>query len=152
MEILASPAALVGVASCIAVAGWGMGCWHGIAVRRPEPSIQANQPPAPGSAPTAAECLAQSGALFSPTGNDNAASADCGLALSAMHDEITALRRRERVLANLAPDALILANSSAPSLRESGDVERRPGAYAANTVPPRETPYPSPGASTLTRV
>lgn len=137
MEIFANPAAFVGAGSCIAVAGWIMGRWHGIAVQSPA------APDQPDLLQVSGEASAKAGIAAATARKAQTDTADPAIALNELHDEITALRQRERVLANLSSHAFVLENT-VPAARNRGNI--------AISSAPQAVAQPSPGASSLTRV
>lgn len=137
MEIFANPAALVGAGSCIAVAGWIMGRWHGTAMEPLAEPDQADLLHVPGEASVDA-------GIATPTAHKaQTDTADKAIGLDELHDEITALRRRERVLASLRSDGFVLENII-PGARHRSTI--------AISAAPSTVAQPSLGASSLTRV
>lgn len=137
MEIFANPSAFVGAGSCIAVAGWIMGRWHGIAVQSPA------APDQPDLLQVSGEASAKAGIAAATARKAQTDTADHAIALNELHDEITALRRRERVLASLPSDGFVLENTVSAARNRS---------TIAISAAPSTVAQPSLGASSLTRV
>jgi hypothetical protein len=164
MNILASPTTWAGAASCFALAGWIVGRWHALAMRPSQAPDQPSVHHAPAAVPAGSAGTASS-LLFAS--NASADWIDNAMSLSELHDEITALRRRERVLATILPDASMLDRSSA-DLRQCRKLasiadsacdclhdSQRPGDAAPQTQAAlwtQRAAQPSPGRPSLTRV
>ncbi|MBA4043063.1 MAG: hypothetical protein C0471_01380 [Erythrobacter sp.] len=161
MDILANAAVWVGAGCLVALAGWAMGRWQGLVGR--------------GDAATSDHSLqtvTASGAdkpratVARAVGTAVADQADNAISLCELHEEVTALRHREQILATLAPDALMMdrrgravaerataipSGSASDNRQDCPRLPSQPPKRAA-MAQPRATPQPSPGASPLTRV
>lgn len=113
MDVLVSPAGLVAVMSCMALTGWALGRWQGGAPLLVAP---AHAPQSAHRDPSVPPAPIGSALPHERMGRVDAA--DCGISLGELHDEVTAIRLRERVLATFAADALLLGRASVDERRE----------------------------------
>lgn len=102
MEMFVSPAGLIAVMSCMVLTGWTLGRWQGGARRIPSAVPVFNDTRALSHLPD--------------TQISRAETAANAMSLCDLHAEVTAFRRRERVLASVAPDALHLGLPSVAAL------------------------------------
>jgi hypothetical protein len=161
MEIFASAATWVGAGSMAAVAGWAFGRWHGLIGQT---ATLTDRLPRIASASAAHEPVS---AAVRAVGTALADQADNAISLCDLHDQVTALRHREQILATLAPEALMMDQTSAAEAE--GPIDTNPAAPDSdvrNDCPrlvsaplkcgspaQREAAdQPSPGASPFTRV
>lgn len=76
--------------------------------------------------------------------------------LAELHEAITALRRRERVLSTLSPDAVMLDRREDAGAGGCFRIDRErlfgAGLLTTPAISPLRAPQPSPDASSFTRV
>ncbi|HSF12662.1 MAG TPA: hypothetical protein VLA50_06780 [Erythrobacter sp.] len=162
MDILANVAAWAGAGSLVALAGWAMGRWHGLAGQ----GDTAASDHSPQTA-TASGVDKPRPVVARAVGTAVADQADNAISLCELHEEVTALRHREQILATLAPDALMMdrrggtvaeRTASAIPIASASDNQQDCPRLVSKApkrpviAQPQASPQPSPGASPFTRV
>jgi hypothetical protein len=113
MELFAGPASLGGLIMGVAVCAWGLGRWQALGHHRLADDARAPLPDAEGEAQSRP---APNASPYRQNVRDERHEAiGQAVSLAELHEEISAFRQREQVLACYAPDTLRLERLPQPS-------------------------------------